>query len=109
MKIKLCRIKKNKGNKKILHEIMMNQNEIISSTTTDNSNKSKETPTELSEDIDNENQELKHLIKSYIMKISMMSILVKSEIKTGSGNKLQPFKKFSLCLMTLRLVCQSLT
>ena len=28
MKIKLCRIKKPKGNKKILHEIMMNQNEL---------------------------------------------------------------------------------
>ena len=51
MKIKLCRIKKPKGNKKILHEIMMNQNEIISSATTDNSNKSKETPTELSVDL----------------------------------------------------------
>ena len=36
------------------------------------------------------------------MKISMMSILVKSEIKNGSGNKLQPFKKFILCLMRLR-------
>ena len=59
MKIKLCRMKKTKGNKKILHEIMMNQNEIISSTTTDNSNKSKETPTELSVDIEKENQELK--------------------------------------------------
>ena len=52
MKIKLCRIKKNKGNKKILHKIMMNQNEIISSATTDNSNKSKETPTELLADIE---------------------------------------------------------
>ena len=61
MKIKLCRIKKNKGNKKILHKIMMNQNEIISSATTDNRNKSKETQTELSEDIENENQELKTL------------------------------------------------
>ena len=38
----------------------------------------------------------------------MMSILVKSEIKSGSGNKLQP-EKFILCLMRLRLVCQSLT
>ena len=61
MKIKLCRIKKNKGNKKILHKIRMNQNEIISSETTDNSNKSKETPTELSVDIEKENQELKTL------------------------------------------------
>ena len=60
--MRICRIKKTKGNKKILHEIMMNQNEIISSATTDNSNKSKETPTELSEDIENENQELKTLI-----------------------------------------------
>ena len=61
MKIKLFRIKKPKGNKKILHEIMMNQNEIISSATTDNSNKSKETPTELLVDIEKENQELKSL------------------------------------------------
>ena len=38
---------------------MMNQNEIISSATTDNSNKSKETPTELSVDIEKKNQELK--------------------------------------------------
>ena len=38
---------------------MMNQNEIISSATTDNSNKSKETPTKLSVDIEKENQELK--------------------------------------------------
>ena len=38
MKIKLGRIKKTKGNKKILRKIMMNQNEIISSATTDNSN-----------------------------------------------------------------------
>ena len=43
------------------------------------------------------------------MKISMMSILVKSEIKSGSGNKLQPFEKFILYLMRLKLVCQSLT
>ena len=43
------------------------------------------------------------------MNISMMSILVKSEIKSGSGNKLQPFKKFILCLMRLQLMCQSLT
>ena len=34
---------------------------IISSATPDNSNKSKETPTELSADIENENQELKTL------------------------------------------------
>ena len=61
MKIKLCRIKKTKGNKKILDKIMMNQNGIISSETTDNSNKSKETPTELSVDIEKENQELKTL------------------------------------------------
>ena len=61
MKIKLCRIKKTKGTKKILHEIMMNQNGIISSATTDNSHKSKETPTELSVDIEKENQELKTL------------------------------------------------
>ena len=40
---------------------MMNQNEIISSVTTDNSNKSKETPTELLADIEKENQELKTL------------------------------------------------
>ena len=39
----------------------MNQNEIISSETTDNSNKSKETPTELSVDIEKENQDLKTL------------------------------------------------
>ena len=52
---------KTKGNKKILHEIMMNQKEIMSSATTDNSNKSKETPTELSVDIENEKQELKTL------------------------------------------------
>ena len=43
------------------------------------------------------------------MKISMMFILVKSEIKSGSGNKLQPFEKFILYLMRLQLVCQSLT
>ena len=59
--MKICRIKKAKGNKKILHEIMMNQKEIISSATTDNSNKSKETPAELSVDIENEKQELKTL------------------------------------------------
>lgn len=40
---------------------MMNQKEIMSSATTDNSNKSKETPTELSVDIENEKQELKTL------------------------------------------------
>ena len=38
---------------------MMNQNEIISSATTNNSNKSKETPTELSVDTEKENQKLK--------------------------------------------------
>ena len=40
---------------------MMNQKEIISSATTDNSNKSKETPADLSVDIEKENQELKTL------------------------------------------------
>ena len=40
---------------------MMNQNEITSSATTDSSNESKETPTELSVDIEKENQELKTL------------------------------------------------
>ena len=41
--------------------MMMNQNEIINSVITDNSNKSKETQTELSVDIEKENQELKKL------------------------------------------------
>ena len=36
--------------------------------TSDRTNKSKETQTELSADIEKENQELKTLIKSYIMK-----------------------------------------
>ena len=58
MKIKFFRIKKTKGNKKILHEMMMNLNEIINSASTDNS---KETQTELSVDIEKENQELKTL------------------------------------------------
>ena len=40
---------------------MMNQNEVISSATTDNINKSKKTPTELSVDIEKENQEFRTL------------------------------------------------
>ena len=40
---------------------MMNQNEIINSAITDNSNKSKEIQTELSVDIEKKNQELKTL------------------------------------------------
>ena len=46
---------KNKENKKILYE-MMNQNEILNSVTADNNNKSKETQTELSLDIEKENK-----------------------------------------------------
>ena len=52
---------KHKGNKKILLEII-NQNEIInSSVTEDRNNKSKETQTESSANIEKENQELKTL------------------------------------------------
>ena len=69
---------KHKGNKKILHEIIK-QNEIINnSVTVDRNNKSKEIQTESSANIEKENQELtnqkltKHLTKSYIMKISII-------------------------------------
>ena len=52
---------KHKGNKKIHHEII-NQNEIINnSVTADRNNKSKETQTESSANIEKENQELKTL------------------------------------------------
>ena len=52
---------KHKGNKKILHEII-NQNEIINnSVTADRNNKSKETQTESSANIEKENRELKTL------------------------------------------------
>ena len=52
---------KHKGNKKILHEIIK-QNEIINnSVTADRNNKSKETQTESSANIEKENQELKTL------------------------------------------------
>ena len=52
---------KHRGNKKILLEII-NQNEIInSSVTEDRNNKSKETQTESSANIEKENQELKTL------------------------------------------------
>ena len=52
---------KRKGNKKILHEII-NQNEMINnSVTADRNNKSKETQTESSANIEKENQELKTL------------------------------------------------
>ena len=49
---------KHKGNKKILNE-MINQNEIINSVTADRNNKCKETQTELSTDMEKENQELR--------------------------------------------------
>ena len=69
---------KHKGNKKILHEIIK-QNEIINnSVTADRNNKSKKIQTESSANIEKENQELtnqkltKHLTKSYIMKISII-------------------------------------
>ena len=41
--------------------MMMNQNEVINSVTADNSNKSKEAQTEVSVDIEKENQVLKTL------------------------------------------------
>ena len=49
----------------------MSQKEIISSVTADNNNKGKETQIELSLDIEKE-KSWKHLIKSYIMKISTL-------------------------------------
>ena len=61
MKIKLYRVKNTKETKKnILHEIK-NQNGIINNVTAKNNNKSKETQTELSIDIEKENQESKTL------------------------------------------------
>ena len=138
-------MKNTKETKIILQEII-NQNEMINnSVTADRNNKSKETQTESSANIEKENQELKTLnqklhnenqylkeeIKSLKRELNTFKYdeakfsndehnrvsyytglacfntlitlfnLVKSEIK--SGNKLQSFEKFILCLMRLRL------
>ena len=69
---------KHKGNKKILHEIV-NQNQIVnSSATADRNNKSKETETESSANIEKENQELKTLNQ----KLHNENQYLKEEIKS---------------------------
>ena len=78
MKIKLYRMKNTKKTKKILHEII-NQNEIINnSATADRNNKSKETETESPANMGKENQDLKTLNK----KLYNKNQYLKEEIKS---------------------------
>ena len=82
MKMKLYRMKNTKETKKIPHE-MINQNEIINnSVTAGRNNKSKETQTESSSNIENENQELKTLNQ----KLCNENQYLKEEIKSLKEN-----------------------